>query len=95
MTAKTKTPARPATPPVDEEPQTGPWQTPPRTPEERLRRIEAMRRQINAYVEFMCRVGKLSGTSAEAKEKAVAAFYDRMVVAERQLGRIHEDLRLG
>src|SRR5438132_14289528 len=49
----------------------------------------------NGYVQFLCDVGNLDGTSAEAKDKAVAACYERMVVLERQLGRIQEDLQLG
>jgi hypothetical protein len=63
--------------------------------EERLRRIEALGQRIHGYVQFMCQVGSLNGTSAEAKESAVTAFYERMVVVEGQLGRIHEALRLG
>jgi hypothetical protein len=69
--------------------------SPPWTTEERLLRIQTMGRQILGYIEYMCQVGSLSGTSAEAKERAVTAFYERMVVVERQLGRIQEDLRLG
>ena len=67
----------------------------PSTMEERLPRIEAMNRRINAYVRFMCKAGNLNGTSAEAKDKAVAAFYERMAALERQLGRIQEDLQIG
>jgi hypothetical protein len=37
----------------------------------------------------------MHGTSAEAKERAVAAFYERIVVLEGQLGRIQENLQLG
>jgi hypothetical protein len=69
--------------------------TPPATLEERLQRIEAMGQRITGYVEFMCQVCALAGTSAEAKERAVTAFHDRMVVAEKQLGQVHDDLRLG
>ena len=54
-----------------------------------------MNRRINAYVQFMGKVGNLNGTSAEAKDKAVAAFYERMAALERQLGRIQEDLQIG
>ena len=43
----------------------------------------------------MCHAGTLDGTSAEAKERAVTAFYERLLVVERQLGRIQDDLRLG
>jgi hypothetical protein len=60
-----------------------------------LRDIEALGQRINGYVAFMAQVGSLGGTSGEAKEKAVAAFHERLAVLERQLGRICEDLRLG
>lgn len=73
----------------------GPAQAPPTVTDERLKRIEAMCQRINGYVQFMCRVGSLNGTSAEAKENAVAAFHDRMAALERQLSRIHENLQLG
>ena len=43
----------------------------------------------------MCQVGSLTGTSTEAKEKAVAAFFEHMAALERQLGGIKEGLRLG
>src|SRR5262249_30252829 len=68
---------------------------PPQTTEERLRAIEAMGERINEYIAFMCKVGELHGTSAEAKEKAVATFHECMASLERQLGRIQEELRLG
>ena len=72
-----------------------PWQSNPVTTEQRLECIELMGQRISAYVLFMRQLGDLNGTSGEAKEKAVAAFYERMVVLERQLGRIQEDLQLG
>jgi len=72
----------------------GPWFTAAWTMEERLHRIECLGRKIGAYVEFMCHVADLDGVSAEAKERAVAAFYDRMVLVEQQLGRIQESFRL-
>jgi len=67
----------------------------PRTTEERLRDIEALSQRISGYVQFMAQVGSLGGTSAEAKDKAIAAFHERLTVLERQLAHIHEDLRLG
>jgi hypothetical protein len=82
--------ARPAVMPVG-----GPWLTPPWTTEERLRRIEAMGQRIHGFVDFMCKIGTLDGTCAAAKERAIAAFYDRLVVVERQLGKIQEDIQLG
>jgi hypothetical protein len=89
MVTKAKTPSRP------------PAETPdtPRplaqTTEERLHNIHALGERVNGYVQFMCQVGSLAGTSAEAKATAVAAFLERLTVLERQLGRIQEDLRLG
>jgi hypothetical protein len=74
-----------------------PWpgQAVPYTTDERLLRIEALGKRVNEYVQFMCQVGGLGGTSAEAKERAVVAFCERLTVLERQLGRIQEELRLG
>jgi len=99
MTTKTKTSSRTAAPRtaaprLADLPAAGPWQTSPWTTEERLRRIEVMGQQVNGYVQFMCQVGTLNGSSAEAKENAVVAFYEQMVVLVRQLGRIQEDFRL-
>ncbi|MFO0930205.1 MAG: hypothetical protein U0736_24795 [Gemmataceae bacterium] len=89
---KPKTPPRPA-PATDAEVE--PWTGPPRSMAERLERIKAMAERINQYVKFMCDVGSLSSTSNDAKEKAVCAFHDRMVIVETQLARIHEELWLG
>ena len=72
----------------------GPWSTPPWTLEERLHRIEVMGQKIDGYIKFMCQVVSLTSASTEAKERAVTEFYERMVVVEKQLGRIHENLRL-
>jgi hypothetical protein len=65
----------------------------PCTPEERLQRIEALAGRIAAYVRFMSGPGP-GQTSAEAKEMALAAFYDGLAVAERELGKIHDSLLL-
>jgi hypothetical protein len=61
----------------------------PCTPEERLQRIESLAQRILAHVQFMCGSGP-GQMSAEAKEKALASFYEGMIVAERQLGKIHD-----
>jgi hypothetical protein len=63
--------------------------------EERLRCIADLGHRIDGYVQFMCQVSSLSGTSTEAKEKAVAAFFEQMAFLERQLGGIKEGLQLG
>jgi hypothetical protein len=71
------------------------WFTPPATTEECLLRIDLLGQRISEYVRFMCAVGSLESTSEEAKQKAVRGFYDRLAVFAKQLGRIHDDLRLG
>ncbi len=71
------------------------WAAPPLTTEESLQRIAALGERVAAYVRFMGEVGGLGGSSEEMKERAVTAFYERMVLAEGQLRRIQDDLRLG
>jgi len=44
---------------------------------------------------FICGVTNLAGTSAEAKQKTVAVFYERLLAFEEELDRIQENLRLG
>jgi len=94
MPAKPKASARPAAPSPAPAPPGWPWQTPAWTTDERLRRIDALGQRINGYILFLARVGELHGTSAEAKEKAVTAFYEQLTALERKLGRIHDDLQL-
>jgi hypothetical protein len=94
MTAKTTSPRRVIAPRSMDQPYAGPWPTPPWTTEECVQRIEAMSQRISGYIQFMCTLSDLNGTSAEAKDKAILAFYERMVVLERQLGRIQEEVQL-
>ena len=68
--------------------------THPLTLEDRLLRIAALGQRVSNYVQLMCQVGALAGTSNEAKERAVTAFYEGMIAVERKLGRIHENFRL-
>jgi hypothetical protein len=87
MTSKAKLPAAaPVQRPLTDRP---PWTT-----EERLKRIEAMGQRINGYVQFMCAIGNQNRTSAEARDKAITAFYEQMVVLERQLGLIQDEFKL-
>jgi len=65
------------------------------TTQQRLEGIEKMLERVSEHVAFMRGVESLPSNSAEAKEAAVAAFYDRMEALERQLGRISEGLRFG
>jgi hypothetical protein len=92
MTQKTGTAAQKAGGKAPQEP----WGARPvLTTQQRLEAIEQMLERVSGYVEFMRGVDALKGSSAEAKEAAVVAFYERMVVLERQLGGIAEGLRLG
>jgi hypothetical protein len=94
MTTRRALLSRPATPPSGW-PSIWPSQPTPQTNGEFLERIEALARSIQSHVQFISQVGDLKGTSAEAKEKAVAAFHGRMAEVERQLGLITESLKLG
>jgi hypothetical protein len=58
--------------------------------------LPACRRFFAVFTRFAPNtVGNLSGTSLEAKDKAVAVFYERLRSLEQQLERIQLDLRLG
>jgi hypothetical protein len=95
VTAKAKTPARTSARAAAADLPAYPWAIPASTTEERLQRIAALGQRVGAHVRFMGQVGGLVGTSAEAKDSAVKAFYNRLVAAEGQLDRILENLRLG
>ena len=77
----------------DLEPLTDLLRTPPSNPEERLMHIRALGQRIEGYIEFMCGVNTLNGTSAESKQKAVALFYERLVILEKTLSEIHRATR--
>ena len=94
MTINPNTPSRPE-PALQVEARLRASNAPPPTTDERLRDIAAMGQRIHGYVQFMCQIGTLAGTSAEAREKAIAAFHERLAALERQLGRIHDELQLG
>jgi hypothetical protein len=70
------------------------WQTTPPDTDELLRRIAALGQRITAYVEFMGQAHNLNGASTESKDKALAAFYEKLLSVERQLARIHDNFRL-
>ena len=94
MASKTKTSAKSAMPAPAKKGPVLPPTAPPLTLEERLHRIEGMGTRIGGYIQYMCQIAKMTGTSGEAKERAVTAFYEQMVVVDRQLARIHDELRL-
>jgi hypothetical protein len=82
------------TPGLTRVPPAWPCSTPACSTQERLERIHTMTERISGYVKFLSEVEGLKGISAEAKERAVVAFYERMMVLEHQLGRIQETLKL-
>lgn len=88
MSTKAKAPP---IPPADD---TIDWTAPPLTTDERLRRIKILGRRVHQQIQFMSSLRGLGGSSLEAKEWAIAAFYERLVAVERQLGKIQEDLQL-
>ena len=67
----------------------------PLNTEDRLAHIQALGHRVGSYVKFMCTVGRMEGSSAESKERAVAVFYDRLYILEQELSRIHDSLLLG
>ena len=71
-----------------------PCLTPPVTTADRLERIRGLGQRVDGSIQFMCALDRLAGTSAEAKEKAVAAFYTCLQALEQDLGRIQDHLLL-
>lgn len=69
--------------------------TTPLTTADRLEHIQALGHRVVSYVKFMCTVGRLEGSSAESKDRAVAVFYDRLYLMEQELARIYDSLLLG
>jgi len=90
MTAKAKSP--PSHFP-ELEPLVDLLRTPPSTTQDRILHIRALGQRLEGYIQFMCSVRSLSNSSTEAKEIAVAAFHERLVLLERELGRIQKNSR--
>jgi hypothetical protein len=68
--------------------------TPPVTTTDRLVRIRVLGQRIAGYIRFMESIATTEGASAEAKDRVVAVFHERMVLLERELARIQENFRL-
>jgi hypothetical protein len=66
----------------------------PQNTKERLAHINALSARVAKYVRGLRTAGPCQGASAEAKEKAVEVFYERLASLERQLGRIYEEYQL-
>jgi hypothetical protein len=67
--------------------------TPPLSTQDRLLHIQALGRRIDRYIRLMRSVGSMAGSSAEAKELAVAVFHECLAALEPPLGRIPEELQ--
>jgi len=94
MAAKAKATKRAGAPTVTGKTPPGSSSAPALTLEERLHRIEAMGKRMESYIQFMCKIGSMNGTSSEVKERAVAVFYQQMVLVESQLAHIYNEFRL-
>jgi hypothetical protein len=66
----------------------------PVTVDERRADIDRISLRITDIVRFMCDMKDLPGTSTEVRDKALTAFHERMVAAEKQLAHIQDRLRL-
>lgn len=66
----------------------------PTNAEEHVKRIELLGERINSYIQFMCQAVNSKGCSAEMVDKALAAFYKQVVLAENQLRQISDEFRL-
>jgi hypothetical protein len=93
MTTKTAPPSRSAA--RLDTPLPPPPLPPCLTTADRLEQIEVLGQRINGYIQFIREVGALGGSSGEAKDRAVADFYEHLAVLDGRLCRIQEDLRLG
>jgi hypothetical protein len=94
MAAKAKASSRASAPAVLAKLRADYTPSSPLTLEERVQRIEAMQKRIDGYVQFMCKIATMAGTSGEMKERAITLFYEQMVAVEKQLGHIHDTFRL-
>ena len=65
------------------------------TTADRLARIQLLGRRVQEHIREAAAAGAQPGTSAEARDRAVALFMDRLVFLERALAQTLEDLRLG
>jgi hypothetical protein len=66
----------------------------PVTADERRADIDRIAERINDIVRHMCNMSEMPGTSAEVRDKAIAAFHERIAVAEKHLTHIRDKLRL-
>jgi hypothetical protein len=91
---KTK-PADPVDPTIPRPTTPLPEAAAPAVVDERLERIGTLWQRCNGYVQFICAADQRGGSSVELKDKALDALCARLVIIERQLSRIQDDLQLG
>jgi RNA recognition motif-containing protein len=65
------------------------------TAEDHLTQIRLLGQKLQEHLRSVEAVATLPGTSAEGREKAVAAFHARLVVLERALAKTLDEVRLG
>src|SRR5690242_14738613 len=94
MSAKAKNSTRIVPPTAAKKPKAVSVTPPSLTVEEHVHCIEALSQRMDGYIRFMCQLGSEPGSSNEVKERALAVFHDQMIVVERQLGLIYDELRL-
>jgi hypothetical protein len=68
--------------------------TQPNTMDDYLLRIRALGDRIRGYVQFMASVENMNGSCLEAKRRSMSLFYERLVLMDRELNRIQEELQL-
>lgn len=64
------------------------------TLEEHSQRIEALSKKIIGYTQFVYQMVDKVGVSSEVKSRTAKAFYEQLVIVERQLGCIYDELQL-
>jgi len=94
MAAKTKATSRASAPAVLAKLRAETPSNTPLTLDERVQRIQAMHKRMDGYIQYMCTIATMAGTSGEMKERAVTLFYEKMVSVEKQLAHIHDEFRL-
>ena len=61
---------------------------------EHIHRIGILGKRIEAYLQFMSKLDEHTGLSDEMKARAAIAFYEKLIVVEQQLARIHDEYLL-
>ena len=68
--------------------------TQPNSMDDYLVRIRTLGDRIRGYVQFMGGIEHMNGSCLETKRRSMCLFYDRLVLLDRELNRIQEELQL-